>query len=58
MNETPGEKLVLTLNANVFVLGLVLRADNPGLLTFTLFDKEYEFNIRQPREVQIALNLR
>lgn len=49
MNETAGEKLVLTLNSHVFVMGLILRADNPGLLTFRVFDQEYEFNIRQPR---------
>ena len=58
MNETPGEKLVLTLNANVFGTGLVIRVDAPGLLNFTLFDREYEFNVRQPREVQIPLNLK
>lgn len=49
MNEVLGEKLIVTINAHVFVTGLVLRVDTLGLLSFTLFDREYEFNIRHPR---------
>jgi hypothetical protein len=58
MNEVPGEKLQIGLNSNVFVTGIVIRIDSPSLVSFNIFDQDYEFNVKQPRELQIPFSLK
>lgn len=57
MNDL-GDKLQLTFNQHAFVTGITFRVDAASNVKISMFDRLYEYNVKQPREVQIALTLK
>jgi hypothetical protein len=57
MNDL-GDRLQLTFNQFAFVTGVAFRVEAASAVRIEMFDKVYEINAKQPREVQIPFTLK